>query len=360
MGYTFFLVVLLIIHFYLYYFTFDDNLQEIGKKDNSFEINGINEGNINIYQLSCKFYNQLTSATSFFSSFLQFFCSHSFRIRTGEKTAISIKFSTMEQPFKLEIFLPARQSLLQFHEERELVIRTCRDINSYSKKLIFACHRINNWIITDGIETQLKEYLEILAASLQKIDNIKHSTHFTSYKSTISNCVEEMIEGFTFLYYILHQQILSYPQLLHIVDMLIGGVKIELMVLFLGNSDGTSTLISPGDYFMGLFDLTGEIMRYSITNLIDPTTKQLNPQVINNLSLLQAFDIHLSNLFHNYPNLNVSRGKFSIDYDGKACGSIKKKMDTFKQSLNKVQDMVCDICIRGNEYDATEGSLIDV
>lgn len=256
----------------------------------------------------------------------------------------------MDQPFNQEIFLPARASLLHYHDERELVIRWCRDINAYSKKLIFSCHRIN---ASTDVHDQLQQHLEILADRLVKINEISDSIHFPTYKSTISNCIEELIEGFTFYYYILYQQILPYNKFLSIIDQMISQQKVSVVDLFKINDvcrDYHCKFIFEGDYFMGLFDLTGEIMRYSITNLIDSNTNQLNPDVTLNLSFLQSFHSFLLDLFINYPNLNVNRGQFSIDYDSKNCANIKKKIETFNQSLNKVQSMVLDICIRGNEF----------
>jgi predicted translin family RNA/ssDNA-binding protein len=259
----------------------------------------------------------------------------------------------MEDPFKLLIFIPARDNLIKFHDEREQVIRLCRDINSYSKKLIFSCHRITTNQIDTSIKKQIDDYLKILAEKLLQINDVTESCNFANYKSTISNAIEEMIEGFTFLFYITNEKLLTYQQLLSIVDRLIRkswNSCVELFVDQHSNDIIRSEFIFEGDYFMGIFDLTGEIMRYSISNLIDDDTKSINPVVIKNLQFLQSINRNLSDLFLIYPNLNINKGQFNTGFNSKGCGTIKKKMEVLKQSLDKVQTTVCDISIRSQEF----------
>lgn len=260
---------------------------------------------------------------------------------------------TMEEPFKQLIFIPARENLIKFHDEREQVIRICRDINSYSKKLIFSCHRITKKQIDNSIQKQIDDYLNILADKLLQLNEVTRSCNFANYKSTISNAIEEMIEGFTFLFYIINEKLLTYQQLLSIVDRLISKSWNSCLELFVDHESEiniTSEFIFEGDYFMGIFDLTGEIMRCSISNFIDDDTKSINTLVIKNLQFLQSINRNLSDLFLIYPNLNVNKGQFNISFNSKGCGTIKKKMEVLKQSLDKVQTTVCDISIRSQEF----------
>lgn len=218
--------------------------------------------------------------------------------------------------FEELIFLPARKELLVYHEEREGVIRTCRDINSYSKKLIFSCHR-NDFNQIDG-------YLVILATKFKKLGELSDSVYFPSYKSTISNCIEEFIEGITFFYYLKQKKILQFNQLLNVIENLLNDEK-EVFKFF--NSNYSCPILAQADYFMGLFDLTGEIMRYSISNDLD----------ILHLDTLTLFNGEFNKLFSMHPHLTVQRGSFSLDG-----GGVGKKLDTFKQSWAKVRDAVCE------------------
>lgn len=281
-----------------------------------------------------------------------------------------------EDLFKTEIFQPARESLLANHDERELVIRLCRDINSHSKKMIFTLHRIQN-AMTPQLYQQLLTNFKVISEKLSILYNKSlHNEYFLQLKSTISNSVEEMIEAFTFAYYIMNRDILTYPKFSYIVRCAIMSYnsKLDLVnpkllnyalceLLFdVAQNNITSDIeepydsthfevdfILPGDYLMGLFDLTGEIMRYSITNLVDEELKSVSSQSIDNLKFMKQLSKHLQELIHKYPSMNINRGIFSINYNQKAGSIMDKKLQTLQQSINKVEAMICDMSIKGNE-----------
>ena len=116
------------------------------------------------------------------------------------------------------------------------------------------------------------------------------------------------------------------------------------------------TFIYEGDYFMGLFDLTGEIMRYTISNLMDGERTQL----LNMLEFMEVLYKEINTLFYMYPDLNIYQGIFNTDFNGKGCMSIRKKLEVFKSSLDKVEQTVCEVLIRGEEMGPIEDIMCEI
>lgn len=351
--------------------------------------------------------------------------------------------------FQQQIFQPAREHLLRYHDEREQVIRLCRDINSYSKKLIFTFHRITARSISQANKNQLLEYLDIIANALTQIHKrYWPSSNAGQFKLSISNSIEEMIEAFTFMYFVMHGELLTYQQLLKFCECLVDvkekekekeeekndkekeeekndkekeekndkekeeknvkekeEEKIDIDIKekeknykvkdkqdlndnsedhdkkateiktsntdfkfcltlssvfddFLNGtftkSDSTIDFIYIGDFYMGLFDLTGEIMRYCISNVSLKSTKLLNPECLHYLDFMTRLYTLTQELFNQFPDHNVQRGVICVHYNAKLCGSIRKKMEVFKLSLEKVQGAICDALIRNNEENQNE------
>lgn len=281
-----------------------------------------------------------------------------------------------EDGYKAEVFQPAREYLLKFHDERELVIRLCRDINSYSKKMIFTLHRVQNEMTLELYE-QLLANFKIISEKLSILYNkFLYNENFVQLKSTVSNSVEEMIEAFTFAYYIMNRDVLPYDKFSYVIRCLILSYNYKLNLfntkllnyalceLLFDVVENTITdeveapydsvefevdFILPGDYLMGLFDLTGEIMRYSITHIVDERLKTVNLKSLENLTFMKNLNKHLKELFLKFPNVNINRGVFSTDRNYKAGSIMDKKLLTLQQSISKVETMICDMTIKGNE-----------
>ena len=281
-----------------------------------------------------------------------------------------------EDGYKAEVFQPVREYLLKFHDERELVIRLCRDINSYSKKMIFTLHRVQNEMTLELYE-QLLANFKIISEKLSILYNkFLYNENFVQLKSTVSNSVEEMIEAFTFAYYIMNRDVLPYDKFSYVIRCLILSYNYKLNLfntkllnyalceLLFDVVENTITdeveapydsvefevdFILPGDYLMGLFDLTGEIMRYSITHIVDERLKTVNLKSLENLTFMKNLNKHLKELFLKFPNVNINRGVFSTDRNYKAGSIMDKKLLTLQQSISKVETMICDMTIKGNE-----------
>ena len=266
------------------------------------------------------------------------------------------------------------------------------------------------------------ENIKIISSRLSMIQkDYSGSVNFAKYKSSISNATEEMIEAMTFMYFIMNGKLLTYRRFIRVVETLVEGALKEddkimenglnMLIVKEGrmeecdefsngnftnsnsekiadsndknyhsNSKGdvidTSstkdviihtnstnstnnihiTFIYEGDYFMGLFDLTGEIMRYTISNLMDGERTQL----LEMLEFMEVLYKEIKTLFYMYPDLNIYQGIFNTDFNGKGCMSIRKKLEVFKSSLDKVEQTVCEVLIRGEEMGPIEDIMCEI
>lgn len=273
------------------------------------------------------------------------------------------------------IFGEAKTFLDNLHNEREEVIRICRDINSHSKKLIFSIHRASAHSLNRAM---VEKHLKILAEKLATLYYVyAQRDSYHSYKGTVSNCIEELIEAFLFAYYLANRTLLLYENLQYIVALLIQSYNYETkqaneepltncIELLLSPPEKTppidpqkrlqfaqmsNSVFLPGDYFMGIFDFTGELMRYTITEMAqrDASSPGISPEVLGNLEALRLLYSHVTFLVSKYPHLNVSRGIFSTDSHPKQNATLRKKLEVFRQSVEKVESAICAAAINGNE-----------
>jgi predicted translin family RNA/ssDNA-binding protein len=277
------------------------------------------------------------------------------------------------------IFGEAKTVLDALHDEREDVIRICRDINSHAKKLIFTLHRAS---ALSPNRAAVENHLKILAEKLATLYyGYAHRHSYHSYKGTVSNCVEELIEALLFAHYLAHRTLLLFEKLQYVVALLIQSYNYDtkqaseeplaacIDILLsqpekplhidvhnrLQVAQMSHSVLLPGDYFMGIFDFTGELMRSTITEMAhrDASSPRISPDVLENLQFLRLLYSHVTLLVANYPHLNVSRGIFTTD--AKQTSSLRKKLEVMRQSVEKVESAICDAAINGNEPTMASG-----
>lgn len=101
-------------------------------------------------------------------------------------TYTNIKEHYRMSDFASTIFIPARDSLRIKQDDREEVIRLCRDITSYSKKGIFSLHRT---ILEDELIRELTGYFKVLSDRLLKSKKytLKICTCEEQYREQLKN-----------------------------------------------------------------------------------------------------------------------------------------------------------------------------
>lgn len=181
-----------------------------------------------------------------------------------------------------------RREYAEFDEDREELIKKSRDVLKLSKQIIYSVHRGNlkeAALLVDSIKVKL-EGLQKLASKDFKLENVG------AYRVSIG----EYVEALLYFYYISHSKLLTHSDL---------GVDTE-------------------SYLFGLCDLTGELVRKAIFL----AGKDKNKEVIEIKDLVDEI----------YGELL----KFDI-----RSGDLRKKFDSVKYDLKKLEDLVLDLKLRG-------------
>ncbi|KAK9777419.1 putative Translin-associated protein X [Seiridium cardinale] len=138
-----------------------------------------------------------------------------------------------------------RNELDKHHDRREKIVKVSRDVTALSKKIIFSLQRVrklNQPIpanITKENEERLVEIKSMLSSIVDDVSGIRR------YRYNLI-CLEEFVEAVSFAHYLEHQRLIS-PQA---TQETLGDVNIPF---------------TPVDYIYGIFDLTGEMMRFATT-----------------------------------------------------------------------------------------------
>lgn len=169
----------------------------------------------------------------------------------------------------------------------------------------------NNQPLYDIISTQFTS----VSADLQGLDQDR-------YARQISGGCQEWMEAASFEHYLTTAKLLTYEE---------AAAKMRLL-----DSEGPGVQLSPEDYLLGIYDMTGELMRFSITVMAtngslpmikadssDATSHEREQtserNVLNDMRRLRSA----------LEALNAGSGPFAKDCE--------KKMEVMRQSVNKVE-----------------------
>ncbi|KAL8703838.1 MAG: hypothetical protein Q9201_002988 [Fulgogasparrea decipioides] len=229
-------------------------------------------------------------------------------------------------PF-MPMFETFRNELDEHHDRRERIVKASRDITALSKKIIFSLQRVRQLqspapsFIAKEIKTRhdsIKELFTSVAPDLQGLNGWR-------YQKQISGGCQEYVEAISFQRYLETQTLITHGE----AQGQIPGA-IELTV---------------DDYVLGLFDLTGELMRFGITSM---ATNGTLPRGASKPGESAGRDIlvDLRLLRTRFEGLDTSSSSSDWSYLKK---DIEKKIEVMKQSVEKVENAVYGMIIRGRE-----------
>lgn len=118
---------------------------------------------------------------------------------------------------------------------------------------IFALHRVQDMYADDVSERVHKATTSLWADVAKSLDSVKEDLadgREWEFHQQISPGLQEAIEAYTFERFLVAKQVVGLD---------------ETRVRFQGH------LVTESDYVLGLMDMTGEMMRYAIAHLVDPT-----------------------------------------------------------------------------------------
>jgi len=180
-------------------------------------------------------------------------------------------------------FKRIREKLAKYDSDREKLIKKARDVLKLSKQLIYTVHR-----------KDMKEAARLLSEVKKEkgsLDKIASSGKRLIYEGSYSDACQEYVEALC--YY--------------------GFVKNGWLPLF------ASLKVSEEDYLMGLCDLTGELGRKAVT------IAHKNPEEVERIK-----DV-VEEIFGEFIKFDLRNG------------NLRKKSDSIKWNLKKLEEVVYDI-----------------
>ncbi|KAF2402906.1 Translin [Trichodelitschia bisporula] len=247
---------------------------------------------------------------------------------TGNKRTAEEAF--MAQPKTMSPFLPIfetfRSELDEHHDRRERIIKASRDITAASKKIIFSLQRVRT--LNDPFPAQVakdtKKHYDTIRDRYSSISRDLQGINSFRYQFQITPGNQEFVEAITFQHYLSHQMLMTHEEAQKELDKLTGG--------------GERVILTAEDFLLGIFDMTGELMRFAITTMA--TTGQLpgaekGPGHHTVLSDLRELRTQLE-------QVNVHEGgRFKKDFSS--------KMEVMRTCVEKVEGALYGQVVRGAE-----------
>ncbi|GAO49287.1 hypothetical protein G7K_3439-t1 [Saitoella complicata NRRL Y-17804] len=222
----------------------------------------------------------------------------------------------------IKTFEAFRDQLDSHNERRERIIKISRDVTALAKKMIFSLHRLpppsgtSSQVIPSGIQKDLDKRNSEIHELLRKAAVDLEGPNAYKYQKQLSGALQEYLEALTFQHYLETSTLLTYPAACALLSPL--GITLP-----------------ESDFLLGWADTTGELMRRAISLL--PAHPDSAREIL----------VVLRGLWEGFECLNVDtegvRGTW---------GEIGKKMGVMRGSVQKVEDALYSVCVRGSERPA--------
>jgi predicted translin family RNA/ssDNA-binding protein len=162
------------------------------------------------------------------------------------------------------------------------------------------------------------------------------------YARQISGGNQEWMESASFQHYLETAELISYHDAAAKLKAIsrpsrpkADSVAMDVEESIQGVDEGVGRCLTPEDYLLGIYDMTGELMRFAITTMATngalPTIPGTNRNVLTDMRELRSA----------LESLDVGFGPFASDVD--------KKMGVMKASVEKVERALYDLKVRGAE-----------
>ncbi|QIW97730.1 hypothetical protein AMS68_003248 [Peltaster fructicola] len=221
-----------------------------------------------------------------------------------------------------------RHELDEHHDRRERIIKASRDVTAASKKIIFTLQRVRQLGVPliENVHKSNKQYYDTIKDRLSSISPDVQGLNFYRYARQFSPGCQEYMEAALFEHYLATGHLLSFEEAAQ-------GVQQHSRSR---EDQAVSIALTHEDYLLGLFDMTGELMRFAITTMATTGTlpsveSEVDRNVLNDLR----------NLRSELETLEPGYGPFAND--------VNKKMDVMKQSVEKVEKSLYGLTVRGAE-----------
>ncbi|TKA32457.1 hypothetical protein B0A50_01565 [Salinomyces thailandicus] len=269
-----------------------------------------------------------------------------------------------QSPF-MPIFETFRAELDEHHARREEIIKASRDITAASKKIIFTLQRTRKLKepLPQHVTKTNKDHHDIIAERLKNVAKHLQGINSFRYARQISGGCQEWMEAASFQHYLETARLLSYEE------------SRALLEQVSRDEEGRSVVLSPEDYVLGIYDMTGELMRFAITAMATQGLPTIPLEADDpNADAAGAIEVDSSVPVAGQRNVLTDMRLLRSALEGIDAGSgpfakdAEKKMEVMRTSVEKVEKSLYGLIVRGAErpkgwmpdMDAGGGRAIEV
>jgi len=180
--------------------------------------------------------------------------------------------------------------------------------------------------IAPHLET-IKTQYNLVAPDLQDLNAFR-------YTSTITHGSQEFMEAISFKYYLEHQRLITYEEAASLLHSLCEGPH--------------KVVLSPEDYLLGIFDMTGEMMRFAITNMARHRQASLSRSSSDTAAGASDKPAPSRGILEDMRELRDRLdGLIFHSYGDQR--DVSKKAEVMRQSVDKVESSYYSLVVRGAE-----------
>ncbi|KAF2795519.1 Translin [Melanomma pulvis-pyrius CBS 109.77] len=255
----------------------------------------------------------------------------------------------------LAMFERFRAELDEHHDRRERIIKASRDITAASKKIIFTLQRVRNLgePVPQFVVKSNTQYWGAIQKQYQAISVDLQGLNRHRYRQ-ITGGNQEFMEALSFQHYLETQTLISYD-----------AAKARIAAM---SGEGGAVELTPEDYVLGIFDMVGELMRFSITSMAtngklpagrpnkDKRLKQEPPEEqagdkmdIDEQTAISAEAPEPRNVLNDLRELRLRLEMFEPPQEGKFQDDVEQKMKVMRQCVDKVEKALYSLTVRGKE-----------
>lgn len=291
-------------------------------------------------------------------------------------------------PF-IGMFESFRADLDAHHDRRERIIKASRDITASSKKIIFTLQRVRNvgQPLPPFVHKANKQYWDTIAERYASIAADLQALNAYRYPQ-ITGGNQEFIEALSFQHYLEYQSLITYEAAKEKIGELSrpkpegkeeeggeekgegeGGAKEktgqgkEMDIL---SEESPVVPLTPEDYILGICDMTGELMRFSVTSMATngklpagraratakgtPVSKSDDQMDIDSAPATIALSSQPRTVLDDLRAIRTQLEMFEAPYGPKWVSELEtKKMPVLRECVDKVEKALYGLTVRGSE-----------
>ena len=176
----------------------------------------------------------------------------------------------------------------------------------------------------------IQPHANIIAETFKNVSPDLQGVNYYRYARNISGGIQEYVEAISFQHYLEAQRLLTLEATAE---------KLQSFV-----ADGRSLSCTPSDYVLGLFDMTGELMRFAVTTM---ATQGALPGTIISTSGIDIGTDGNKRRRSVLQDLQELRARLeTLDNDIREYG---KKLSVTQASVQKVEKVLYGLVVRGSE-----------